>query len=247
MSNKEKIVKILIQKGKEKLNQPYQKFQFTGDADADELLNDLKNYPHAFVLACIMDRGMKAEKAWLIPYKIYKEIGDFKLSQLSRLSLDDFKKIFRKKNLHRYKEKMAEYFYLGLKKIQQEYKGDASNIWKNKPSSSTVVMRFLEFKGVGPKIATMAANILAREFKIPMKDYSCIDISPDVHVKRVFKRTGLIKMENDDILIYCARELYPKYPGIFDWPAWEIGKNYCHSKKPDCEKCCLNKYCPKEL
>ena len=42
-----------------------------------------------------------------------------------------------------------------------------------------MVYRFLEFNGVGPKIASMAANILAREFKIPFADYFSIDISAE--------------------------------------------------------------------
>jgi hypothetical protein len=37
----------------------------------------------------------------------------------------------------------------------------------------------------------MAANILAREFKISFADYFSIDISADVHVRRVFARLGL--------------------------------------------------------
>jgi endonuclease III len=65
-------------------------------------------------------------------------------------------------------------------------------------------------------------------------------------VKRVFKRLGLISKEaTNDELIYCARELSPEYPGIFDFPAFDIGKNYCHPRKPDCKNCYLNKYCPK--
>lgn len=246
MENQEKIVKILIRKGKELFNQPYKKIEFTKNPEADNLLNNLKEYPHAFVLACIMDRQMKAEKAWLIPYKISKEIGTFKFSKLLSLKLSEIKKIFKRKNLHRFNEVMAENFYFAIQKIHKDYNDDASNIWKDRPKSATIVKRFLEFKGVGIKIATMAANILAREFKIPMKDYICIDISPDVHVKRVFKRLGFISKDGDnDELIYAARELNPKYPGIFDLSCWHIGRYYCPPKNPDCNNCYLNKYCPK--
>ncbi len=235
---KEKIIEKL-------LNYPYKEVEFTKNPEADKLLNNLKEYPHAFVLACIMDRGIKAEKAWIIPYKISKEIGGFKFSKISNLDLKWFKKIFEEKKLHRYKKKMAGYFHEAIQRIKKEYNGDASNIWKNNPTSCVVVNRFLEFEGVGRKIATMAANILARDFKIKMKDRHCIDVSPDVQVKKVFKRLGLISKESDDELMYCTRELNPKYPGIFDLPVWEIGRKWCHFKNPDCENCYLNKYCPK--
>jgi uncharacterized HhH-GPD family protein len=246
MSNKEKIVKILIEKGKELFNQPYKKIPFTKNPEADELLNDLKNYPHAFVFGCLMDRQMKAENAWLIPYKIAKEIGGFQFKKLLSLKFKTIKDIFKRKNLHRFNDQMAEIFYSAIQKIHKDYANDASRIWSGKPSSATIVRRFLEFKGSGVKIATMAANILAREFKVLMKDYICIDISPDRHVKRVFRRLGLISREaTNDELIYCARELNPEYPGIFDFPAFDIGRNYCHPRKPDCKNCYLNKYCLK--
>jgi len=243
---KEKIVRILIRKGRELFNQPYKKIKFTKNPEADELLNNLKEYPHAFVLACVMDRQMKAEKAWMIPYEISKEIGCFKFAKLLKLDFHRIKKIFRRRNLHRFNDMMAENFYLAIQKIHNDYNDNAANLWRNKPRSATIVKRFLEFKGVGIKIATMAANILAREFKIPMKDYIYIDISPDVHVKRVFKRIGFIsKNASNDELIYCARELNPKYPGIFDLSAWQIGRNWCHPKNPNCESCYLDEYCPK--
>jgi len=248
MRNKDKIVKILIQKGEELLNQPYREIKFTKNQEADKLLNNLKELPHAFVLACVMDRQIKAERAWLIPYEISKELGSFKFPKLLRLNLSQIKKIFRGKNLHRFNEIMAENFYSAIQKIHRDYNDDALNIWRDEPSSATVVRRFLEFKGVGVKIATMATNILARDFKIPMKDYISIDISPDVHVKRVFKRLGFISKDaSNDELIYSARELNLEYPGIFDLSCWYIGRNWCHPRNPECNDCYLNNYCPKKI
>jgi len=245
--SKKKIIKTLIQKGN-KLLLSYSGEEFTQNPKANSLLNDLKRYPHAFVLASVMDRQIKAERAWLIPYRISEEIDGFGFSKLVSLKQKRIKEIFKRKKLHRFNEVMAKNFYLAIQKIHRDYNNEASNIWKDKPKSATIVRRFLEFDGAGVKIATMAANILARRFKIPMRDHICIDISPDVHVKRVFKRLGLTsKNASNDELIYYARELNPKYPGVFDLPAWQIGRNWCHSKKPNCQKCSLNKYCLKIL
>ena len=64
---------------------------FTNDPKADALLNDLEHYPHAFVLACVMDRQMKAERAWLIPYLFSQKIGDFEFERLRSLSLPEIR------------------------------------------------------------------------------------------------------------------------------------------------------------
>lgn len=139
---------------------------------------------------------------------------------------------------------MAKIFYEGVLKIKNDYDGCASKIWANNPSSSSVVYRFLEFKGSGIKISTMAANILARQFKIPFSDYYSIDISPDVHVKRVMQRMGYIPINsNNDLIIYKARELNPEFPGIIDFTCWEIGRTWCKPTNPDCNNCIVNSFC----
>ena len=143
---------------------------------------------------------------------------------------------------------MAENFYLATHRIHTEYGDDASKIWEGNPKSATVVRRFLRFHGVGIKIATMAANILVRDFKISLSDKLCIDISPDVQVKRVFARLGLINSNvTNEELIYCARELNPEYPGIFDLSAWEIGRKWCRPTNPTCDECYMESNCPKSL
>ena len=55
----------------------------------NNFLNDLKSYPHAFILACLMDKQMKAEIAWQIPYKIYKILGTFDIKDLGEITLND--------------------------------------------------------------------------------------------------------------------------------------------------------------
>ena len=184
-NSQEKIVEILIQEGNRLLNQPYEKIEFSKNLEADDLLNNLREFPHAFVLACVMDRQIRAERAWLIPYKISKAINGFSFSKLLKFNSDKYSNIFRRQKLHRFNDVMAENFYSAVQKIHKEYKNDASNIWKDNPKSATIVRHFLSFNGVGVKIATRATNILARDFKIPMKDHICIDLSPDRHVQRV--------------------------------------------------------------
>jgi endonuclease III len=239
----ELISKRLIQLGEELLKAPKQIIEFTNDPKADKLLNDLKNQPHAFVLGCIMDRQCIAKKAWVIPYEISKKINGFSVEQLCRLSeLEILDLMTKPEPLHRYSQKMANLFYLAVNRIDKYYKGDASRIWSGKPSSAEVVYRFLQFKGVGPKIGSMAVNILVRDFKIPVSDYINIDISPDRHVKRVFSRLGLCDNDNNQS-IYKARALNPNYPGVFDFPCFDIGRKWCKENGKICSDCYMNDLC----
>ncbi|HBC86754.1 MAG TPA: iron-sulfur cluster loop [Lentisphaeria bacterium] len=238
---------LLVKIAKKRFSNPKSQIvHFVDDEKANKFLNDLKKYPHAYVLACLMDRQIKAERAWAIPYEIYKETSTFELRDLEKIKLREFKSIFNRKKLHRFNNTMAEVFHEAISDIRRKYKGNAANIWNNCPSSSTVVYRFLEFKGSGIKISTMAANILARQFRIPFSDNYSIDISPDIHIYRVMKRMGFVpKDANNELIIYKARELNPEFPGIIDFSCWEIGRKWCKPKKPLCNECIVEKECRK--
>lgn len=244
--NEKSIRDRLVEHGQTLFRTPKQLIKFTREPQADALLNDLTNHPHAFFLACVMDRQVKAERAWLIPYRISEKIGEFSMKALSALSRADVNRLMREPEpLHRFVDTMADHFHSAVQRIKNNYAGDASNIWTGKPSSAIVVYRFLEFDGVGPKIGSMAANILAREFKIPFADYYSIDISADVHVRRVFSRLGLCALDvTVEQVIYKARALYPDFPGMMDLPCWEIGRNWCKSRVPACGGCYMKDLCP---
>lgn len=164
-------------------------------------------------------------------------------------------RVFKEKSLHRFNEVVGGRFYDAIQKIHNEYADDASNIWRNLPKSADVVARFRAFDGAGEKISTMAPNILYRRFKIPFADLCGIDISPDVHIRRVFKRMGYVEgglsnSRTNKLVIKKARELHSEYPGIFDIGCWEIGKKYCHPKNkgtPDCVNCPLSGECKKQI
>jgi endonuclease III len=193
-----------------------------------------------------MDRQVKAEKAWVIPHRISQKLGGFSMELLCSLTQSDVTRLMSgPKPLHRFVDKMSGLFHSAVQRIKDQYAGDAARIWKGKPSSADVVYRFLGFDGVGPKIGSMATNILARDFKIPFAEYLSIDISADVHIRRVFARLGLCAANATvEQVIYKAKSLYPEFPGIMDLPSWEIGRNWCKARDPKCDGCYMNHLCP---
>ena len=241
---------ILVTIGKSKLAETVAlsgKTIFLENSEANALINNIQEYPHALVLACLMDRQIQYSRAWEIPFKIMKILGAFDIDTLSRVSQEEYKQIFEENNLHRLNSIMANVFYNAVRRIKHLYNGDVSSIWKNSPSSSRAVYDFMQFEGCGVKISTMIVNILIRNFGVKFADYYAVDVSPDVHVMRVMRRMGLIESEHPDDVIYKAKELYPYYPGIIDEACWDIGRKWCHASNPDCIDCPVKEHCKQVL
>lgn len=241
---------LIVRIGEEKFNSLKDKkiVNFLDEKESNNFVNDLEHYPHAFILACLMDKQIKAETAWKIPYKIYQLLGTFDIYELGKISLEEYINIFESNKLHRFNKVSAKIFYDAVHRIIDDFNGDVSLIWKGKPSSAKVVYELLKFNGCGLKIATMTANILAREFRIEFSDYYSIDISTDVHINRVMRRMGFVpKNADNSMVIYKARELNPEFPGIIDFSCWEIGRTYCRPHNPKCEECIVRDECKKIL
>jgi endonuclease III len=249
MSKIEPILDFFVEEGKKFFDAPRKPIQFTDDETANALVNDIENTPHAFFVACLMDTQIKAEKAWRVPLELKQRMGNFRFETLKAKSCEELEFLMSTPTcLHRYVANKSLYLYEAIQRIDAQYGGWAANLWEGGISSAEVVFRFLEFKGFGPKLSTMAANILAREFKVKFADYYSIDISADVHVKRVFKRLGIVpEKPSVDQVIYRARALYPEFPGLLDLSVFNIGRSWCHTRKPNCSDCPLTAWCEKNL
>ena len=220
--------------------------RFTGDEKADLLLNDLKRAPHLFVIGSVADYQVKAEKAWSIPVALARRAGGKSFRQVNALSRRSIRAVIKgPPAMHRFPAAVADRIRRTLDRIESQYGGDASRIWAGKPSSALVVYRFLEFHGIGQKVANMATNILARSFGVPFADHYSIDISVDVHVRRVMTRLGLVPPKATiEQITFAARALNPVYPGLMDLPCFHIGRTWCRPRRPLCGECPMNGCCP---
>ena len=58
-----------------------------------------------------MDRQIKAERAWKLPYVIADEIGSREIGAFAAKDEQYYINLFETKKLHRYNTLMAKYFY----------------------------------------------------------------------------------------------------------------------------------------
>jgi len=236
----------LISEGRRLQRGPRQFVPFTGVDAVDRQCNNLERHPHLFVLGCVCDLQVKTETAWQIPVRLADLAGSARFSALEALPDRRIRHLLKgPPALHRFPEQVARRIRGALTNLRDSYGGNAARIWTGTPPSAEVVYRFLQFDGVGQKIANMAAGILARQFKIPMSDYSSIDISVDRHVRRVFERLHLVEPgAPSEHLIFRARAIYPRFPGLLDRPAFELGRTWCKERAPLCSTCPLSAVCP---
>lgn len=90
--------------------------------------------------------------------------------------------------------------------------------------------------GVGRKSANV---ILNSAFGIPT-------LAVDTHVFRVCNRTGLASAKT---VLETEKQVFPKIPKGFELSAHHLlvlhGRYICKARKPECEKCPIEKLCPK--
>jgi len=153
--------------------------------------------------------------------------------------------------LHRFVGKLPRWIKKACGQIVKDYDGDPSQLWEECFSAGEVIERFDELPGFGKKKANMAARIIHEAWQ-SLRRWHEINMAVDVHVRRVWKRTGLVQDTSPDVIMRKASELYPKYPGSLDYPTWIIGMGWCHPGAPDCKgrrkgaegSCPLRSCCP---
>ena len=217
------------------------------------------NKANAFFVCVMLDQMQKADRAWEAgEYMVenhFNDTGDF-WKEISDTHLSTIRKICRRGY-------DGQAFALGVKanifpdnlksaakKIVGHYGSDVRKVWSvDAKHVDDIYDRFKEFDGIGDALAKMAQFILVRDYGIAggrdSKKY--LSVKPDVHLQRVLFRLGIAEKETAASVIANVDNMKLRSPADFDWAVWNIGRDYCHSDKPDCSRCPLEKICEKHL
>jgi endonuclease III len=149
--------------------------------------------------------------------------------------------------LHRFVIQVPNWVCDAAAIIVERYGGDTSRLWSDRPTAAELRARLEQFRGIAQKKAAMAVEILERDLGVPLNALSGSDIAYDVHVRRVFLRTGFAERDDVDHMVAMARNVHPERPGALDNPAWDIGRRWCRARDPDCPVCPLLSVCQRYI
>ncbi len=216
-------------------------------AKTPEAVQLIHNNSFAFISACCLDRGTKAEIIWTIPYWLSLQVGHYDPLRFYTLSLVQITSLFDKlPQKPRYTNAAPRTFKDICRIVVDEFECNAENIWKNRRAMD-VKRSLLSVFGVGSGIANMSLVLIEGLYHLQFSDldYANMDIKPDIHTTRVLYRLGVSPAISEMEAIFAARKLSPAYPGAVDGPLWSIGRNWCRPTNPECISCPLDDCCEK--
>lgn len=212
---------------------------------------------NSFLLGVMFDRNIDADKAWGAGEWINDSLGapgDPSALWQALVTIEKKKLIgflrygYGGKAFHRYYRTFANQLPKAAEHILQKYNGDPRRIWNSRRDVPKVRESLEEIPGIGQALSRMAVLILARNYGLLGGKSALpeLDIKTDAQLMRVFKRSGLISTTaTEQDAIETAKNLVPTFPAVLDGPAWEIGRKWCHPRKPECKACSITKVCPK--
>lgn len=210
-------------------------------------LSLVRSNPFAFLIAVAFDQGMPWQKAWQIPTEIDRRgfLDPRRMASMSQAELIGLLESLPVRPRWGARQG-ARTLSDAARLVCERFDGDAGAIWRD--SSPAEVQKTLqEIHRLGTGIAAMATRILYDDFGCFRGQERQIDVKPDTHLIRVFRRLGFIDNDSEEEAVRAAQRLNPEFPGALDWPAWRIGNRWCHPTRPDCARCPLTEDCPKRL
>jgi endonuclease-3 len=186
-------------------------------------LTGLKNWNNKwqFLFSVIMSARVTDEQVSNVAKKLfkkYKTLEDFANADLGKLS----KEI---KGVGFYNAK-AKYLKNSAQMLLAEYK-------KQIPAT---IKELIKLPGVARKTANVYQQVMFKKSE---------GIAVDTHVARMSKRLKLSEGKNAEKIEKDLMELFPKdkYHRINPILFWH-GRTICSARKPQCENCELNDFCP---
>lgn len=215
---------------------------FTTNAAANDLI---LTRPEAFLIGVLFTQGVPAERAWAGPWLLRERLGHLDLTRLAGEPDRVAEAVAVRPALHRFVHTLPHWISSAAVRVLAEYDGDARRIWPDGAHVLEVTERLLAFDGIGEKKAAMALDLLARALKVPLTGIECGTVAYDVHVRRVFLRTGLVERDTLAAVNEAAAAACPEAPASLDLPTWLVGRQWCRPRRPECGLCRLGSVCPR--
>ncbi|MDQ1171983.1 putative HhH-GPD family protein [Microbacterium testaceum] len=136
--------------------------RITDDPAADELLS---TNPLALLIGMLLDQQVAMETAFAGPLKIQERTGSVDAGAIAHQDPDEFAAAFSQSPaVHRYPGSMAGRVQALCAAIEQDWGGDAENLWtRDDPDGKTVLKRLKALPGFGEQKAKIFLALLGKQ------------------------------------------------------------------------------------
>ena len=198
-----------------------------------------KKRANKFLLGCILDYQIPAQRAWDNAARLAEQIlGDPEdlWDTIAVIPHGEWMSRRESYSLHRFPASHKRVWKIG-RQIVNQYQGDARLIWAEQPPAAVTVR--LGALGAGEQISRMIAGAVADTKQIE----GVGDVKGDRHVCRVLGRVfhGSPLQPKDASSI--ARRIQAQNPWVLDRPLYLIGQQVCFASNPNCAECVLSPEC----
>ena len=219
-----------------------EKVKFAGNPEADDLV---KNNLFAFLMACSVDRTGNSELLFNIPYRLRQEWGHLDSREVRNMDAEELAKssVIARAPSQVGPLSLAKTIISLANVVENEFSGHPEGMLEG--SLSDILDNLELVYGVGPNIARMTVILRMQYFGlVPLRAGRLIP-KIDVHVQRVFTRTGLV----DECTEHAVRNVLKGYDtkdvASIDQVCWGVGRSHCSETDPECDSCPLTSVCAK--
>lgn len=215
---------------------------FASDPDANRLVKDDL---FAFLLAASIDRGGKSFKIFNTPLRLLQRWGHLDLYQIAKMDAaelsesDEIRQVpSTMSRLH-----IAKSIVSVAELVVSRYAGDPNGFFVG--DVDEIRANLEEIFGVGPGIARMIIIQRLLYFGLVPPPGGRLLPKQDVHINRVFERTGLTTTATETDMRRALRDCTNTDVALIDQVAWNVGINFCRSRDPLCGDCPITDVCPR--
>lgn len=212
------------------------------DPEANRLV---KGNTFAFLLACSIDKLGKSFLIFNTPQKLYAAWGHLDPQVIKEVDPESLANdpVIKQVPSTASRLQIAKSVVSVAKLVVEKYAGRPESFFDG--NIAEVQHKLQEIHGVGPGIARMIIIIRLLYFGLEPLPGGFLLPKQDVHINRVFKRSGLIDWPDEFALMQAMMGQSPRRVAILDQVAWNIGINFCRPSSPICFKCPINEVCRK--